>query len=183
VRFVSLNDHVAVDDLGHIRGLVADRAADVLDRDAAAAHDRDRGVAAFVGVPVTDTGLRGHLGEAAVEASDVYGAPFSWQKTRLLGCQASPASRRSASCPTLCALRAVMARFGRMSERLDFGVLVSPILLALRQTWTTPPLTSTCPHVSLRSSPGRSPSVMARTKSASSRRLALSVSSMPSCAA
>jgi hypothetical protein len=31
-----------------------------------------------------------------------------------------------------------MARLGRTSERFDFGVLVSPDLLALRQTWITP---------------------------------------------
>jgi hypothetical protein len=36
----------------------------------------------------------------------------------------------------------------RMSERFDFGVLVSPVLLALRQTWITPPVTSTCAQVS-----------------------------------
>jgi hypothetical protein len=69
-----------------------------------------------------------------LRASDVYGSPFSWENTRLLAHHALPASRRSRSCLTLCALRAVMARFGRMSERFDLGVLVSPVLLAERQT-------------------------------------------------
>jgi hypothetical protein len=47
------DDHVAVDGLGYVGGLVADRVTDVLDRDAVAAHDRDRGVASLMGVPVT----------------------------------------------------------------------------------------------------------------------------------
>ena len=53
-----------------------------------------------------------------------------------------------------------MARFGRISERFDLGVLVSPVLLAERQTWTTPLFRSTWSQVSLRSSPGRRPSVI-----------------------
>jgi hypothetical protein len=55
---------VAVDGLGDGGGLVADRVADLLDRYAVAAHDRDRGVAAFVGVPLASAGLPGHLAEA-----------------------------------------------------------------------------------------------------------------------
>jgi hypothetical protein len=61
------HDHVAVDDLGHVGGFVADSVADALKRDAVAAHDRDRGVAAFVGVPVPDARSQGHLPEAPVE--------------------------------------------------------------------------------------------------------------------
>jgi len=38
----------------------------------------------------------------------------------------------------LCTVSAAIARFGSSSERLDLGVLVSPLLLAERQTWTTP---------------------------------------------
>jgi len=38
----------------------------------------------------------------------------------------------------LCAMSAVMARFGKVSDRWDLGVLVSPLLLADRQTLTTP---------------------------------------------
>jgi hypothetical protein len=38
------DDHVAVDGLGDVGGFVADGVADVLERDAVAAHDRDRGV-------------------------------------------------------------------------------------------------------------------------------------------
>jgi hypothetical protein len=34
--------------------------------------------------------------------SDVYGAPFSSQNTRLLSCQAPPAARRSLACRALC---------------------------------------------------------------------------------
>src|ERR1700722_17121387 len=103
------------------------------------------------------------LEKRQLSASDVYALPLAWQNTRLLACQASPTSRRSRSCLVLCALRAPIARLGMMSERFDFGVLVSPVLLAERQTWTTPPLRSTWSQVSLRSSPGRRPSVMART--------------------
>ena len=67
-----------------------------------------------------------------------------------------------------------MASFGRVSERLDLGVLVSPVRLAERHTWMMPASRSTRSQVSLRSSPGRSPRVIARTKSASSRRAASS---------
>lgn len=73
-----------------------------------------------------------------------------------------------------------MARFGRMSERFDLGVLVSPVLLAERQTWITPLFGSTWSQVSLRSSPGRRPTEIDRVKSASSRRLLSSASPMPS---
>jgi hypothetical protein len=60
-------DDVPVDGLGDVGRLVADRVADVLDRDAVTAHDRDRGVASLVGVSVADAGLPGHLAEAPVE--------------------------------------------------------------------------------------------------------------------
>ena len=54
---------------------MAYRVADVLDRYAVAAHDRHGGMAAFVGVPVADAGLAGHLGEAPVEGvGRVHGA-------------------------------------------------------------------------------------------------------------
>src|SRR5215471_13937839 len=75
--------------------------------------------------------------------SDVYGAPFSWQNTRSLSCQASPAARRSLACLAWCTVSAAIARLGSSSERLDLGVLVSPLLLAERHTWTTPLLRST----------------------------------------
>jgi len=61
------DDHVAVDGLGDVRGFVAYGVADLLDRNAVAAHDRDCGVAALVSVPVADAGLPGHLGKAPVE--------------------------------------------------------------------------------------------------------------------
>jgi hypothetical protein len=61
------DDYVPVDGLGDMGGLVAYRVADLLDRDAVAAHDRDCGVAAFMGVPVADARLPSHLGEAPVE--------------------------------------------------------------------------------------------------------------------
>jgi hypothetical protein len=48
------HDDVAVDGLGHVGGLVADGVGDVLDRHAVAAHDRDRGMSSFVGVPVAE---------------------------------------------------------------------------------------------------------------------------------
>ena len=70
--------------------------------------------------------------------SDVYGAPFSWQKTRSLWCQALPAARRSLACRCLWAVSAAVARLGSSSERFDLGVLVSPLLLAERHTWITP---------------------------------------------
>ena len=65
-----------------------------------------------------------------------------WQNTRLLSCQASPAARRSLACLALCTVSAAIARLVSSSERLDLGVLVSPLLLAERHTWTTPPLRS-----------------------------------------
>lgn len=68
-----------------------------------------------------------------------------------------------------------MARLGSSSERLDLGVLVSPSLRAERHTWMMPVSRSTWVQVSVRSSPGRSPSVKARTNSASSRPPASSV--------
>ena len=101
--------------------------------------------------------------------------PSSWQNTRLLSCQAAPALSRSAAWRLLCSVSASMARFGRTSERFDFGVLVSPVLLAERHTWTTPLSRSTWSQVSLRSSPGRRPSVIDRTNSASSRTLVVRV--------
>ena len=66
--------------------------------------------------------------------------PFSWQKTRPVSRHAAPAASRSRSCLTLWALKAVMARLGRMSDRCDFGVFVSPVLLADLQTWTRRPI-------------------------------------------
>ena len=69
------DDHVAVDGLGDVRGFVAYGVADLLDRNAVAAHDRDCGVAALVSVPVADAGLPGHLGKAPVErVGRVHGA-------------------------------------------------------------------------------------------------------------
>ena len=61
------HDHVPVDGLGHVGRLVANGVADLLDRDAVAAHDRHRGVPSLVGVPVADAGFPGHLAEAPVE--------------------------------------------------------------------------------------------------------------------
>jgi hypothetical protein len=123
-----------------------------------------------------------HLRISAIsDESSSQAPPFSWQNTRLVSCQVAPDSRRSRSCLALCALRATMARFGRMSDRFDLGVLVSPLLLAERQTWITPLLRSTWSQVSMRSSPGRRPSVIAKTKSASNRTTASSASSTPSC--
>jgi hypothetical protein len=55
-------------------------------------------VTALAGVPAADACFPGHLGEAPVELVDVQGAPFSWQKTRSLPCQAPPAARRSLAC-------------------------------------------------------------------------------------
>src|SRR3984885_3253559 len=62
-------DDVPVDGLGDVGRLVADSVADVLDRDAVAAHDRDGGVAALVGVPVANARLLGHLAEVPVEST------------------------------------------------------------------------------------------------------------------
>ena len=56
-----------VDGLGHVGGLVTDGVADLLEWDAVAAHDRDRGVPALVGVPVADSGPPGHPPEPPVE--------------------------------------------------------------------------------------------------------------------
>jgi hypothetical protein len=61
------DDHVAVDGLRDVGGLVAYCVADVLDRDAVVAHDRDGGVPSFVGVPVADAGPLGHLAEPVIE--------------------------------------------------------------------------------------------------------------------
>jgi hypothetical protein len=61
------DDHVAVDGLGDVGGLVAYGVADVLDRDAIVAHDRDGGVAALMGVPMADARTLGRLAEAPVE--------------------------------------------------------------------------------------------------------------------
>jgi hypothetical protein len=83
------------------------------------------------------------LEKRQLRAPDVYMVPFSWQKTRPVSRHAAPAASRSRSCLTLWALKAVMARLGRMSERYDFGVFVSSVLLADFQTWTTPPPGST----------------------------------------
>src|SRR5579859_6518794 len=61
------DDYVAVDGLGHVGGLVTDGVADLLERDAVGAHDRYRGVPAFVGMPVADACSLGHLAEPPVE--------------------------------------------------------------------------------------------------------------------
>src|ERR1700722_881577 len=61
------DDHMAVDGLGDVRGLVADRVADVLDRDAVVAHDGHGCVTALVSMPVTDARAAGHLAEPPVE--------------------------------------------------------------------------------------------------------------------
>jgi len=87
----------------------------------------------------------------------------------VLPCQLLPAASRSRSCMFWWAFSAVMARLGTTRERLDCGVLVSPDLLALRQTCTTPRFRSSRSQVSLRSSPGRRPRVIATTKSAARR--------------
>src|SRR6266566_244577 len=60
-------DHVSVDGLGHMGGLVAHGVADLLERDAIAAHDRHRGVTSLMSVPVPDAGPPGHLAEPPVE--------------------------------------------------------------------------------------------------------------------
>ena len=53
----------------------------------------------------------------------VYMRPFSWQKTRFVSCQAGRAASRSAAWRFLWAWRAVTARLGSSSERLDWGCL------------------------------------------------------------
>jgi len=58
---------VAVDGLGDVGGLMAYGVADLLDRDAVAAHDRDSRVTALLGVPVAEACSPGHLGEPPVE--------------------------------------------------------------------------------------------------------------------
>jgi hypothetical protein len=70
------HDHVAVDGFGDVGGPVAHCVADVLDRDAVVAHDRDGGVAALVGVPVTDACLV-ILEKRQLRASGVYIEPSS----------------------------------------------------------------------------------------------------------
>src|SRR5215470_1070769 len=57
----------AADGLGDMGGLVPHGVADLLDGDAVAAHDRDRGVPSLVGVPAADAGAAGHLAEPPVE--------------------------------------------------------------------------------------------------------------------
>jgi hypothetical protein len=55
------------------------------------------------------------LAKHQLSASDVYASPFSWQNT---------VSRRSRSCLALCALSALMARFGgRARQALRLGGL------------------------------------------------------------
>ena len=61
------DDHVPVDSLGDVGGLVAYGVADVLDRDAVVAHDRDHSVTSLVGVLVMDACSLDHLAEAPVE--------------------------------------------------------------------------------------------------------------------
>ncbi len=72
-------------------------------------------------MPVPDACSSGHLAESQLSASLVYMRPSSWQKTRLLSCQAVPAASRSAAWRFRCAWRAAMARLGSSSERLDLG--------------------------------------------------------------
>jgi hypothetical protein len=71
---------------------------------------------------------------------------------------------------------------GSTSERFDFGVLMSPVQLADRHTWITSLSRSTWSQESLRSSPGRRPSMIDSTNSASSLRLASALASRPSSA-
>ena len=71
------------------------------------------------------------------------------------------------------------ARLGSTSERFDFGVLTSPVRLADRQTWMTALSRSTWSQASLRSSPGRRPSVIDSTNSASSLRFSFASASSP----
>ncbi len=135
-------------------------------------------VSALVGVPVADARFPGHLGAAPVErVGCTHGAVLATEHE--VG--SVPGFHAFAVLPGFCALRAAMARFGRISERLDLRVLVSPVLPTERQTWTTPPVRSTWSQASLRSSPGRRPSVIDSTTSASSRRLSSAVPSMPIC--
>jgi hypothetical protein len=47
-----------------------------------------------------------------LRASEVYIEPSSWQKTRLVSCQLSPAASRSRSCLAWWLVSAVTARFG-----------------------------------------------------------------------
>ncbi len=65
------DDHVSVDSYGDVGGLVAYGVADVLDRYAVAGHDRDGGVAALVGVPVTDACASVILEKRQLSWSDV----------------------------------------------------------------------------------------------------------------
>jgi hypothetical protein len=50
------HDHVSVDGLGDVGGLVAHGVADVLQRHAVAAHDRHGGVASLMGMPAMTPG-------------------------------------------------------------------------------------------------------------------------------
>ena len=54
---------------------MADGVADVLDGDALRAHDRHGGVTSLVGVPVSESGAAGHLGEPPVEVVAGVGTP------------------------------------------------------------------------------------------------------------
>ncbi len=134
---------MAVDGLGYVRGLVAYRVADVLDRDAVAAHDRDRGVPTLVGVPVADAGLPGHLGEAPVKrVGRVHGAVLV-AEDEVVGVPGFARFSTLGVLPGLVRLECGGGALRQDEGALDLGVLVSPVLLALRQTCTTPPLRST----------------------------------------
>jgi hypothetical protein len=107
-----------------------------------------------VGVPVTDSSAAGHLAEPPVELVGRVGVAVLVAEHEVVIVPGL------ASCPAFVSLPGLVYRqrddcaLGSSSERFDLGVLVSPLLLAERQTWTTPLLRSTWSHVSLRSSPG-----------------------------
>src|SRR5450759_2991609 len=78
------DDDVPVDGLGDVRGLVAHRVADVLDRDTVDAHDRHGGVTTLVSMPVTDAGLTGDPAEPPVErVAGVRGAVYRFKTDRM----------------------------------------------------------------------------------------------------
>jgi hypothetical protein len=75
-----------------------------------------------------------------------------------------PRNGLSSNCPTSPShLDGILSRDPEMSPLTagscdaDRRVLVSPVLIAERQTWTTPPPKSTSSHVSFRNSIGRRP--------------------------
>ena len=175
------HDHMPVDGLGHVGGLVPDRVAMswigtplLLMIDTAVWR-------AFVSVPVADSGSPGHLAEPPVERVPAVLAPVLVAEHEV-GVVVRLAGREPLD--GLALLVRLQGEEGALRQgqgapgfrRLDVAVL-----LAERQTWITPWSRSTRSQVSLRSSPGRRPSVIARTKSASSRTAVSVLSSMPSC--